>query len=142
VIGRGGTVIRPDRAIRDLAADRLDAVVIVGGMGAARHLWNNAELRALVVEADRRKKVVAAICLAPGALARAGVLAGRKATCYPDPVVVAELEGGGADYVDAAVVATGNIVTGGGPESAREFGAKILEALGRRPAGPAAGPAP
>ncbi len=114
-INRGGTVVRPDRAVRELAADRLDA--------------------------GRRKKVVAAICLAPGALARAGVLAGRKATCYPDPVVVAELEGGGADYVEAAVVAAENIVTGSGPQSASELGARILEALGRSAAGPAAGPA-
>ncbi len=136
-VSHAGMTVRPDLAIRELSAGRLDAVVIVGGMGAARHLWDNADLRALVIDADRRKKVVAAICLAPGALARAGVLAGRKATCYPDPAVVAEIRGRGAEYLDAPVVAAGKVITGSGPQSASEFGAKILAAVGARAAGPA-----
>jgi protease I len=95
-----------------------------------------------VIDAARRRKVLAAICLGPGALARSGVLAGAEATCYPDPAVVAEVEGRGARYVEAPVVAAGNIITGSGPESAREFAAAIIEARAARAAHSAGRSAP
>lgn len=54
-------------------------------------------------------KPVAAICHAVQVLASAGVLKGRRATCYH--LVRSELIGAGGDYVDREVVVDENLVT-------------------------------
>jgi protease I len=72
-------------------------------------------------------KIVAAICLAPAILAKAGLLSGVKATCTPDEEE--NLVAGGAEYTGAPVEVDGKIVTGSGPDAARRFGEKIVELL-------------
>ncbi len=76
-----------------------------------------------LVEAD---KYVAAICAAPMVLGNLGLLAGKKATCYPS----FERYLAGADMQDGkAVVVDGKIVTGRGPGLAMEFALTLLELL-------------
>lgn len=51
----GGT-IKPDIAISDARIDDYDAIVISGGSGSKKYLWDNRALQALVKEADDLKK--------------------------------------------------------------------------------------
>jgi protease I len=72
---------------------------------------------------------VAAICLAPVVLARAGILKGKKATYFNSPVSFREMKAGGAVLVDKAVVADSRIVTANGPAAATEFAGAFIGTL-------------
>jgi 4-methyl-5(b-hydroxyethyl)-thiazole monophosphate biosynthesis len=83
-----------------------------------------------VLEALRRfnaaGKFVGAICAAPAVLQAAGILAGRKAVCYPgmeSHIQDAQVQKG------AAVVRDGNVITGSGPGTAMAFSLAVLEML-------------
>jgi len=63
--------------------------VVIGGLGVYKRVvsgeYSEVELlQQLVVKFHDRGKVVAAICAASAVLAKAGILNGVKATCYPD----------------------------------------------------------
>ena len=73
--------------------------------------------------------MVAAICLSPVVLARAGLLKGREATVFPTPEALEELENGGAIYVKQGVVVSGRVITANGPQSAQDFALAICQAL-------------
>jgi len=124
----GGT-IKPDIRVSDARVDDYDAIVIAGGSGSRKYLWDNKALEKLVKEADARKKVVSAICISPVVLARTGVLKGKESTVFKSPDTVSELEKYGAVYLDRDVVVSGSVVTGRDPASANAFGKAVLEAL-------------
>jgi putative intracellular protease/amidase len=71
--------------------------------------------------------VLAALCLAPGTLARAGVLTDRAATAWPDARPV--LEAAGAGWTGEPVTVHAGIVTADGPMHAKEFAAAVLGRL-------------
>jgi protease I len=122
----GDVHVRADLKIADAQAADYVGVVLIGGPGATA-LFDDDELQALVREAAGNGEVVAAICLAPVVLARAGVLEGKQATVWSDET--AELEGAGCSVQDAPVVVDGSIVTGNGPDAAPEFAAAVVRAL-------------
>ncbi len=119
--------------ITDLAPAGIAALVIVGGSGSPAHLWGNPELHSLAVKMAAAGKPVAAICVSPAVLARAGVLKGRKATVFTDNASIAELNKHGAIYEAKPCVVDGNIVTANGPEAAAEFAKAILHLLQTAP---------
>ena len=73
--------VKIDIDISDADADDFDAVVFVGGPGALENLDNEESYR-LAREVSAKKKLLAAICIAPAILAKAGVLKNRKATVW------------------------------------------------------------
>jgi protease I len=119
-------------ATLDLArvqAGNYDGIVIIGGAGSPEFLWGNSRLLALVTGFAKAGRLVAAICLSPVVLARAGVLKGRRATVFRTGDSVAELKRGGADLRPDDVVIDGNYITANGPAAARKFGEEIVSAL-------------
>lgn len=116
--------------ISDAKEEDYDGIVIVGGLGASDFLWKEEPLVELVRRFDEKKKVVAAICLAPVVLARAGILKGRQATVFESPASLELLKQGGADFVRVPVVSDQNIITSNHPTAAEGFADIILEKLG------------
>lgn len=106
-----------------------DALVLAGGAGAPAHLWDSEPLRALARALHAAGKPIAAICLSPPVLARAGILTGKRATTFPADRAIVELKRGGATYVKEPVVRDGTIVTASGPEAAAEFGETLARLL-------------
>ncbi len=106
-----------------------DGILIVGGGGAQTYLWEDKVLGAMVNVFHRSARVVAAICLAPVALARAGILNGKKATVFASPVALREMKAGGAVLLDRAVVSDGRIITANGPAAAAEFADTVIRTL-------------
>jgi Putative intracellular protease/amidase len=126
----GGTA-KPQALIKDLKAQELDGLVVVGGMGSPQYLWNDKDLHKLIQEMANADKVVASICLSGAVLANAGVLSGKKATVWEMPESVKALEDGKATYLNQPVVQDGKVITANGPEAAADFADKIIAELSK-----------
>ena len=121
-----GYPVKADLSASEVRGEDFDAVIIPGGY-APDHMRRHKAMVELVREANRQGKVVAAICHAGWMLASAGVLKGRKATCYmaiKDDVVNA-----GAEYLDQEVVRDGNLITSRFPDDLPAFCRAIIAAL-------------
>jgi protease I len=81
----------------------------------------------IVREAHEKGKVVAAICHAGWMLVSAGILKGKKATCFF--AIKDDLINAGANYVDAEVVKDGKLITSRKPDDLPAFCREIVEAL-------------
>ncbi|OPZ94787.1 MAG: putative cysteine protease YraA [Firmicutes bacterium ADurb.Bin419] len=127
--GTHGALIKPDMKISDVKLKKFDAVIVVGGTGAIEFLWEDVALRQLLIEANDKGKIVGAICGAPPALSKAGILEGKKATMYPWDDGIKELEKYGAIYVDEEVVVSDNIITGRNVDASAAYGTKLCELL-------------
>jgi deglycase len=115
--------------VQQADAAAYDALVLAGGAGAPLHLWDSEPLRALVRSLQAAGRPIGAICLSPPVLARAGILAGKRATTFPADRAILELKHGGAVYVREPVVQDGTIVTASGPEAATAFGETLARLL-------------
>lgn len=128
-LGLNGSTYTTDIMIADAKAKDYDAIVIVGGTGVIGTMWEDQDLRNLVNDANKQKKIIAAICAAPPVLARAGILKDKKATMFPWSDGIKELTNNGVKYVDKEVVVSGNIVTGRNPDASVAFGLRLCEEL-------------
>ena len=111
----------------DGTLDEYDMVVLPGGYGGSDAMRDSEELVAALRVADERGAWICAICAAPEALGRAGLLEGKRFTCYPG--VKDQIENPGT-WVDAPVVQDGNIITGQGPAFAYAFAYALVDVLG------------
>lgn len=117
--------------LEEIKPKEFDAIVIAGGQGAPKHL-DNEEVYSLINEFYDRKKLVAAICISPTILAKAGLLKNRKATVWSsnlDKSAIKTLKKQGANYNDELVICDGKIITGNGPQAAEEFAKRVVENL-------------
>ncbi len=124
--GMLGKEVIADISLHDVDVRNYAAVIFVGGIGAKSY-WKNKRAQEIAQLAYKDGKIVGAICLAPGILARAGLLKGKKATIWPG--AKSELIKAGAVYTGNGLEEDGNIITADGPGSAWAFGEKILEKL-------------
>lgn len=112
-----------DKADADYAS--YDGIVLPGGMPGTTHLMEDETVNRVIREFAQGGKLVAAICAAPSVLGKAGLLVGKKATCYPG--VEGKLTG--ADFVTDSVAQDGNIITSRGLGTAIDFAAAIVAYL-------------
>ena len=114
------------------AVDKVDsyrAVVFVGGPGAPV-FHDNETAHDLARKAVAARKVVAAICLAPFTLAKAGVLEGLNGTVWTGgDFTVESFAKHGPLYRDEPVVVDGNVVTANGPPASEQFADALLKLL-------------
>ena len=103
-----------------------DMIVLPGGMPGSAHLRDNEQLVSELQRFEETGKKVAAICAAPIALNRAGLLEGRNFTCY-DGVQEQIADG---HYHKETVVVDGIIITSRGPATALAFAYHLVEILG------------
>ena len=125
VTGSHGVPIEADSTLETCADTTWDAVVLPGGLPGATNLRDDEQVRELLRRQHESGRTVAAICAAPIALGRAGVLEGRRATCYPgfeDQMI-------GASRSTDRVVADENIVTSRGPGTAFDFALMLVARL-------------
>ena len=113
-----GYPVLSDLSYDQVTAAEFDGVIVPGGY-APDHMRRYPKANQFVKDMDAQGKLVAAICHGPWVLCSAGVLKGRRATCFfaiKDDVVNA-----GARYEDAEVVTDGNLVTSRKPEDLPAF---------------------
>ncbi len=117
--------IVPDVSIDDVDPSTLDLVVLPGGLGGVENLKKDPRVERLIKGVAEKGKFIGAICAAPTALAKFGILEGKKATVYPS--LKDDIKN--AIYVDNRVVEDSNIITSQGPGTAFDFGLKLVEKL-------------
>jgi len=121
-----GAVTKIDLDLNQAKANHYDAVVFVGGPGAAVY-FNDSKALTLAKQALEQNKVIGAICIAPSILANAGVLKDIKATTFSSEAD--NLKAKGAILSIEAVVQDGKIITASGPQAAKAFGETITAVL-------------
>lgn len=121
-----GAKVKPDILVSDISVKDFDAIIFVGGMGASQY-WDDPLAHQLAEDAFNLNRVVAAICIAPVTLAKAGILKGKRATVWFQEA--GQLKGAGANYTGRAVEKDGNIITASGPAAAREFAEELVRSI-------------
>lgn len=131
VTGAHGITVAADMLMAGADLADADWLIFPGGLPGAENLHKDEALNKALLAHVAAGGRVAAICAAPAlVLAQAGVLKGRKATCYPG--FESHLTAGGATPSEGRVVVDGNIVTANGPSSASAFALAIVgETLGK-----------
>lgn len=124
-----GLTVLPDILINDVNVGEYDALIVPGGPGSPRYLWNDQRVLSLVKEACNKGKIVAAICLSGAVLANAGILKWKNATVFETPQSLKVFNEKGVNYVKQDVVVDGRIVTARGPAAAEKFAEEILRIL-------------
>jgi 4-methyl-5(b-hydroxyethyl)-thiazole monophosphate biosynthesis len=125
VLGVHGVEIKTDVHIDDVKSDDFDMIVLPGGMPGSSNLAENSSVLKLLGQMNESKKYIGAICAAPMALDRAGVLK-NSFTCYPSFETNIKHTG----YIGSEdVICDENIITSRGPGTAIKFSLMIVEKL-------------
>lgn len=117
ITGAHNITIFADKLYEEVEFDGLDGVVLPGGMPGTTNLMEHSGVNEVMKKFATEKKLVAAICAAPSVLGQAGLLNGKRATCYPG----FEEQLMGAEVCTEAVVEDGNIITSRGMGTAIPF---------------------
>jgi len=120
------TIIPIDLVFDEVSPQEFEAIIFVGGKGA-EELFDDEQAHVVAKLFSKQGKLVAAICAASVILARAGLLEGKKATCFS--LYQPDLERRKAIYTGTSVEQDDLVITASGPEAATEFGEKIRETL-------------
>lgn len=123
--GKFGMPAEVDLTLNQVKAADYDAVLFIGGPGCYEY-YNDPAAHKIAQETIKEGKILGAICAAPGILANAGVLKGKKATMFTDDGTLAK---GGATYTGKGVEIDGKIITATGPQTAKAWGEAIVKAL-------------
>jgi len=116
--GKHGVPFTSDVSPKEVNVNDYEALIVPGGQAPDRML-SNSDLVEIVREANRKGKIVAAVCHGPQLLIEADIVRGKKATGWPS--VRTDLKNAGATVVDQSVVIDGNIVTSRSPDDLPAF---------------------
>ncbi len=129
--GKHGYEMEVNRTLDEVDPDEYDILVLPGGKApeAVRKQPRAVEIARAFFE---KNKPVSAICHGPQTLITAGLLKGRRATCYR--TVAPEMMEAGALYEDRDVVVDGNLVTSRQPSDIPAFLRETMKKLNARAA--------
>lgn len=123
-----GYPLKADRTPSEIKVDDFKAVIIPGGLAPDR-----MRIRAGMVELLRlsaqKGLVIAAICHGAQMLIEAGLVRGKRATCYSS--VKTDLINAGALYLDSPVVVDNRLVTSRHPGDLPDFCRSIVDLLSK-----------
>ncbi|MFH1428499.1 MAG: DJ-1/PfpI family protein [Candidatus Margulisiibacteriota bacterium] len=125
-ISKFGKPANPDMLLSDVSADHFSAIVFVGGPGASEY-FDNPIAHRLAADFTAPGKLLAAICIAPVILSRAGLLAGKTVTVFPSGNQ--ELITNGANVTGNPIEIDGSIITASGAEASEVFAGEIIRLL-------------
>ena len=125
VTGSNGITIKADRLFDEKECMTGDAIILPGGLPGTTNLLNHSGLKNVIIDYNKTKKLIAAICAAPTVLGEMGLLEGYKATCYPG----FEDKLFGANALVEKYVNDGHFLTSRGVGTAMDFALKIIGIL-------------
>ncbi|GAU76941.1 DJ-1 family glyoxalase III [Fusibacter sp. 3D3] len=126
ITGGHGITIKMDTEIELLnPTEKVEMLVLPGGVPGIDNLKANRDLEALVKKGFEEHVYIAAICAAPSVLYDWGLIDKRKVTAYPN--FLKKLDQ--CIQVDEPVVQDGKLITGRGVGVALEFALKLVTVL-------------
>ncbi|QRR98372.1 DJ-1/PfpI family protein [Streptococcus anginosus] len=125
VTGSHGISVQADKVWAGKLED-YDLVVLPGGMPGATNLRDDDHLMSALQKMQEEGKWIAAICAAPIALNRAGILKDKQFTCYDG--IESDIDSG--IYIKQTVVVDGKVITSRGPATALAFAYELVHQLG------------
>ena len=118
-----GVTVKADMLFEEVSDwTNVDMLLIPGGMPGAQNLKEHEGVRRVVREQVESGRRVGAICAGPMVLGAAGILKGKRATCYPGFEEYLD----GAEYTGELFTVDGNIITGEGPAATLPYAYRIL----------------
>jgi 4-methyl-5(b-hydroxyethyl)-thiazole monophosphate biosynthesis len=126
VQGANGISVQTDLHVSSVSVDDLDMIVLPGGWDGTYALADDENVQNLLKAMDAKGKNIGAICAAPFALNKAGVLK-PNFTCYPSAEEQIDIKGYQGDK--AQVIEEGNVMTSRGPGTSICFGLQIVKKL-------------
>ncbi|GHA26200.1 glutamine amidotransferase [Devosia pacifica] len=127
VTSSGGLHVRADMAISEIDVSKIHALVLNGGTAWSKP--DSPDLADLLQRARQEDRVIAGICDATKAMARAGLLDRHRHTSNSRETLLETEYAGAALYQDQAGVRDGRLVTAPGTAPV-SFMTEILTALG------------
>ena len=128
VTGSHGITVAADLTLDEavkLFEEGAEMIILPGGMPGSKNLDENPVIDRLVKKAAADGTVLAAICAAPMILGKRGLLAGKRAVCYPGFEKYLE----GAVLTGERVEEDGNFITACGMGAALEFALALTKRL-------------
>jgi len=129
ITGNHGYGVEVDRTLAEVDPNGYELLLLPGGK-APDALRKQPESLAIARSFFSAGKPVAAICHGPQILLTAGLLNGRRATCYRS--LAAEMKVAGARYEDREVVVDGSLITSRQPSDLPAFMREIMQLLRKR----------
>lgn len=125
VTGSHGIEVFMDKTLAEIDFDKVDMIVLPGGMPGTLNLEACEPLMEKVKEFDKAGKYISAICAAPTVFGHLGLLKEKKACCYPG------MEEGlvGAEVSFDSTATADHILTSRGMGTAIDFGLQIIARL-------------
>ena len=119
VTGSHGIRVGADKTLSQLVMEEYDGLILPGGLRGVNNLAADERVIDLLRRFAAAGKLTAAICAGPTVLAKAGLLEGKKACCYP----------GMEEQLTGAVASTEPVVRDGSIVTSRGLGTAIPFAL-------------
>ncbi len=126
VVASRGVKLSPDVEFGSINALDFDAIVVPGGYGGVMNLIKDERVLAAIRALDEAGRWVCAVCAGPLVLQAAGVLEGRRATCYPSAAEHLTA----TPRVNERVVVDGKLITSQGPGTSMAFALEIVRQIG------------
>jgi 4-methyl-5(b-hydroxyethyl)-thiazole monophosphate biosynthesis len=109
--------------------NKYHAVILVGGKGAKKSLWDDPIVPQILTDHYRFGSVIGAMGAAIVVLVRASLVTG-EVPIPEDDATYKELENLNAVCVDVSITSVENVVLGQGGNSVHQFSQKIIELIG------------
>lgn len=122
-----GTCIIPDTNIDTVMNNIYDLVALPGGLPGANYLCDDSRVQNILKKHAANNKYIAAICAAPKALARAGLLENKTVTAYPGTLTSLNLLS--TTIKETAIEIDDKIITSRGPGTTMDFALTLIEIL-------------
>jgi 4-methyl-5(b-hydroxyethyl)-thiazole monophosphate biosynthesis len=124
--GSKGIQILPDCRIDEIESEKVEMLVLPGGMPGTTNLLADKDVDRLLREVYVAGRPIAAICAAPMILGQKEYLIDKRAVCYPgyeDQLLGAHVQMG------ARVIVDGNVITSKGLGTAIDFSLALIEKI-------------
>ena len=109
IVAKHGLPIKVNTDIKKLNSKDYDLLIVPGGLESPDRLRQIPEMLQFIRDMHDAGKVISSVCHGPWVLISAGIVKGKKMTCYVG--CKDDLINAGADYKNVNVISDGNIVT-------------------------------
>jgi 4-methyl-5(b-hydroxyethyl)-thiazole monophosphate biosynthesis len=120
-----------DYLVSDIDISEFDALAVPGGFEVYGYYKDAYDEQFLGVISDFKAqgKFIASVCVGALPLGKSGILKGKTATTYNNPIRREALQGFGVEVINQRIVTDDNMITSWNPSTAVDVALRLLEHL-------------